>query len=294
MVLNYMAASNEKKESSLAFGGQALIEGIMMRSGSKMVLCVRTPQGNIITQSNEIFSLNKKFSILKLPFLRGIAVLFETLYYGTKGIFFSANTALEGEEEFTLKEYLLIIVMVLIMSAFFAVGPFILTSFFNLTGIIFNIVEALIRLGFFIGYLYMISLWNDFKRVLQYHGAEHKAINAYEAGAALEIDIVNKFSRFNPRCGTSFLFIVVLISIVLYSILPSMEYAYRLLSRLVLIPFIASFSYELLKISDKYRQSTIMKIITVPGMLFQRLTTKEPEKDMLEVAIRAIQEIIAF
>jgi len=290
-MLKSMTSSTKNKEGSLAFGGQALIEGVMMRSGSKMVLCVRNPQGNIIIQHNEIHSISNKYPILKLPFIRGIMVLIETLYYGTKGIFFSANTALDGEEEFTFKEYLLVIGMVLLMSAFFAVAPFILTTYLNLTGVLFNIVEAVVRLIFFILYLYGISLWRDFRRVLQYHGAEHKAINAYEAGINLEVEFVDKFSRFNPRCGTSFLFIVVLLSIILYSILPNMDYIQRLSSRILLIPIIGSLSYELLKISDKYRELEIMKIITLPGLTFQRLTTKEPEKDMIEVAIKAIEEV---
>jgi uncharacterized protein YqhQ len=286
-----MISSIKSKEGSLAFGGQALIEGIMMRSGSKMVFCVRAPTGDIITQSYEVNSISKKYLALKLPFVRGILMLFETLYYGTRGIFFSANTVLDEEEEFSFKEYLLVIVIVLLMSTFFAVVPFILTTYLNLTGLLFNFVEDFVRLTFFIIYLYVISLWKDFKRVLQYHGAEHKAINAYEAGINLEVNLVDKLPRFNPRCGTSFLFIVVLISIILYSLLPSMEYSLRLSSRILLIPVIASISYELLKLSDKYRESSMMKILTLPGMIFQKLTTKEPDKDMIEVAIRAIDEV---
>jgi len=247
--------ASKKEEQSLAFGGQALIEGVMMRSGTHMVLCVRQPDDGISTHCQEVSSLVKRNRALGLPFIRGIVTLFETMYYGVKGIFHSANVALEEEdEEFTWKEYLLVLV---------AVGL----------------------------YLYLVSRWGEFRRVLQYHGAEHKAINAHEAGASMDVETVAGFSRLNPRCGTSFLFIVMMISILVFSILPRSTFAMRIAYRVVLIPVLGAISYEILKLSDRYRDSPIMKLVIVPGLAMQRLTTQEPEPDMIEVAVRALEEV---
>jgi uncharacterized protein YqhQ len=285
------------KESSLAFGGQALIEGVMMRSRRHMVLCVREPNNNeILTNIENLNPIADKHKLLGVPFLRGIVSWFETFYLGMKGLLFSANTALdEGEETnsttFGYKELAVIGAGALGIVALFFVVPFFLAGLLNLTGVLFNVVEALIRLTMFIIYLALIASWGEIRRVLQYHGAEHKAINAYEAGVPLEISNVKKFSRLHPRCGTSFLFIVVIISIVLFSIMPSADYAIRLAYRILLIPVIASVSYELLRLSGKYRNSIFIKIFTAPGLAFQLLTTKEPSDDMLEVSVKAVQEV---
>jgi len=279
-------------EPSLAFGGQALIEGVMMRSGTHMVTCIRRQKDDIVLHSEEVNSLCRKHRVLGLPFLRGVILLFETMYYGMKSVFHSANVALGEEDEiFTWREYLIVILMVLAMSSFFIVVPFLLTTVFNLSGVLFNVVEAALRLLFFVVYLFFVSRWAEFERVLRFHGAEHKAVNAYEAGAELDVENVAKFSRLNPRCGTSFLFIVVIISIILFSMIPRMEILRRIAFRLLMIPALGAISYELLKFSDKYRDSPIMKILTAPGLIFQRLTTKEPDNDMIEVAVKALEEV---
>jgi len=290
-------SAEKGKESSLAFGGQALIEGVMMRSRKHMVLCIRKPSNNeILTIIENLNPLADKHKFLDAPFLRGIVSLVESLYLGMKVLLFSANAALdEGEGEksttFGYKELAVIIAGALGIVALFFVLPFFLAGLLNLTGVLFNVVEALIRLTMFIMYLTLIASWGEFRRVLQYHGAEHKAINAYEAGVPLEIANVKRYSRLHPRCGTSFLFIVVIISIVLFSIMPSADYAVRLAYRILLIPVIASLSYELLKLSGKHQNSIVMKILTAPGLAFQMLTTKEPNDDMLEVSVKAVQEI---
>ncbi|MCW3988770.1 MAG: DUF1385 domain-containing protein [Candidatus Bathyarchaeota archaeon] len=284
--------ASKKEEQSLAFGGQALIEGVMMRSGSHMVLCVRQPDDGISTHSQEISSLVRRNRVLGLPFIRGIILLFETMYYGVKGIFHSANIAMEEEdEEFTWKEYLLVIVGVTVMSGFFMVVPFLLATYLGLTGFLLNVAESAVRLTLFVLYLYIVSRWDEFRRVLQYHGAEHKAINAHEAGASMDTETVAGFSRLNPRCGTSFLFIVVIISIILFSVLPRSTFAMRIAYRIVLIPVLGAISYEILKLSAKYSDSPIMKLVIVPGLAMQRLTTQEPEPDMIEVAVRALEEV---
>jgi len=254
-----MGASEGKEEQSLAFGGQALIEGIMIRSRTHMVMCVRQTEDQILTHAVQIRPASERHWALGLPFLRGIFALFESLYLGVKGIYFSVNAVLEEEEEeFTWKEWAVVIVLTLALSSLFFVLPFLLTSLFHLTGVLFNVVEAVVRIAIFLLYISLVATWGEFRRVLQYHGAEHKTINALEAGEALEVENVKKFSRLHPRCGTSFIFIVVLVSILLFSIMPSSDFFVRLAYRVVLIPVIGAVSYELLRLSGKYRKSIIM------------------------------------
>jgi uncharacterized protein YqhQ len=281
-----------REESSLAFGGQALVEGVMMRSRTHAVMCVRQPNDEILTHMEEIDALSGRYRILGLPFLRGIVALLETLYLGVKGVYFSANAVLEEEEEkFTYKEFVIVLAMALVLASFFFIVPFLLTNLFGLAGVLFNVVEALVRLSMFLLYLSLVALWGEFKRVLQYHGAEHKTINAYEARVALTVENVRRFSRLHPRCGTSFIFIVVIVSILLFSIMPDLGFFVRLAYRVLLIPVIGAVSYELLKLSGRYKDSIVMRVLTLPGLAFQRLTTREPDDDMMEVAIRAVEEV---
>ena len=286
-------AVKKKDEPSLAFGGQALIEGVMIRSRTHMVMCVRKPNNEILTNVEKVNSVTQKYRGLGLPFVRGIVALPETLYLGFKGLFFSANAAIEEEEgeKFGYKEFGLAIALALGVAALFVAVPFFIAVWLNLPpGILFNVVEAVIRLVLFLGYLSVVASWGEFRRVLQYHGAEHKAINALEAGVPLDVANVKRYSRLHPRCGTSFIFIIIIVSIALYSILPSLDIATRLAYRVLLIPVIAGISYELLRLSGRYRDSPVTKVLTFPGLVFQRLTTKEPSDDMLEVAIRAVEE----
>lgn len=283
--------AQRREEPSLAFGGQALIEGVMMRSRTHVVMCVRQPNNDIVTHAEKVNSLSERYKVLKLPFLRGIIALLETFYIGVKGIYFSANAVLEEDEKFTYKEFVIAIAFALVLVSFFSVAPFLLTSLFNLTGLLFNVVEAIVRLAIFLLYLTLIAMWGEFKKVLQYHGAEHKTINAHEAGVALNVTNVKKFSRLHPRCGTSFIFIVLIVTILLFSIMPNPGFAARLAYRLLLIPVIAAISYELLKLSDRYKGSIITRVLTMPGLAFQRLTTREPSDDMIEVAIKAVEEV---
>ena len=281
-----------REESSLAFGGQALIEGVMMRSRTHVVMCVRDPNNKILTNIEKINSLSERHKILGLPFLRGIIGLLETFYLGVKGVYFSANAVLEEEEEkFTYKELTIVFAMALVLASFFFIVPFLLTGLFGLKGVLFNIVEAIVRLAMFLLYLSLVAMWGEFKRILQYHGAEHKTINAYEARVALKVVNVKRFSRLHPRCGTSFIFIVLLVSILLFSIMPDLGFFARLAYRVLLIPVIGAVSYELLKLSGRYKDSIITRILTMPGLAFQRLTTREPDDDMMEVAIKAVEEV---
>jgi len=283
--------AQRREEPSLAFGGQALIEGVMMRSRTCIVMCVRQPSNEILTHSENVNSISERYTVLRLPFLRGIIALFETFYLGVKGIYFSANAVLEEEEKFTYKEFMIAVALALVLSSFFFIAPFLLTSLFKLAGLLFNVVEAIVRLAIFLLYLTLIAMWSEYKRILQYHGAEHKTINAHEAGVELNVANVKKFSRLHPRCGTSFIFIVVIVSILLFSIMPNLGFVARLAYRVLLIPVIGAISYELLKLSDRYKGSITMRVLTMPGLAFQHLTTREPSDDMIEVAIKAIEEV---
>jgi uncharacterized protein YqhQ len=288
--------NKNSKEPSLAFGGQALIEGVMIRSRSHMVMCVRKPNKEILTNVEKVESIAKKYKVLGVPFIRGIVALPETLYLGFKGLFFSANAAIEDEEDesikFGYKEFALALALALGITALFFIVPFFLATLLNLTPgeIIFNIAEAAIRLTLFVAYLTAVASWGEFARVLQYHGAEHKAINALEAGVTLDVANVKNYSRLHPRCGTSFIFIIVIVSIVLFSVMPNYGLAWQLSYRVLLIPVIAGISYELLRLSGRYKDSPITKVLTAPGLAFQKLTTKEPSDDMLEVSIKAVEE----
>ncbi|MFB0558438.1 MAG: DUF1385 domain-containing protein [Candidatus Bathyarchaeia archaeon] len=286
-----MAQPKGREEHSLAFGGQALIEGVMIRSKKHLVICVRQTEDEILTHVEELSPLSARHKALSLPLFRGIIALFETMYLGVKGIYFSANAVLEEEEEeFTWREWAIVIVLTVAISSLFFVIPFLLTTLLKLTGVLFNFVEAAVRLAVFLLYISLVSTWGEFRRVLQYHGAEHKAINAFEAGEALEVENAKRFPRTHRRCGTSFIFIVVLVGILLFSIMPRAGFAMRLAYRLILIPVIGAVSYELLRLSGRHGDSIVTRIMTAPGLAFQRLTTREPDDDMIEVAIRAVEE----
>jgi uncharacterized protein YqhQ len=286
----------KNKEPSLAFGGQAVMEGVMMRSKDNLVICVRQPNQEIVTKTEKLRSLSQKYKILKIPFIRGILALFETLYSGVKGIYFSANATFGDEnEEVSLspKEIAITVAFSLCLSVLiFSVTPFILTGLLNLgQGIIFNITEGIVRIGFLLGYLAVVSMLKDFKRILQYHGAEHASINAYEAGVELNVENVRTFSRFHPRCGTSFLLIVSVVSILFFSLISSPDYLTRLSYRIILIPVISSVSYELLRVSDRYKKSILVRALVAPGIFLQRFTTRQPDDGMIEVAIKALKEV---
>jgi len=284
--------TKEKEEPSLAFGGQAVIEGVMIRSKKHMVTCVRQPNDEILTNVEEIKSVSERHRVLRLPFLRGIVALFETLYIGVKGLYFSANASLEEEEKINPKEIVLAVVVALALAIFlFSVLPFFLANLLGPEGVVFYVVEGVIRLAILLLYLVSTSLVGGFKRVFQYHGAEHTAINAYEAGVELNVSNAKEFSRFHPRCGTSFIFIVALISILFFSIMPDLGFFMKLAYRILLIPVIGAVSYEVLKLSDRYKKSKIMKVLLAPGLGLQYLTTRKPDEKMIEVALEAVKKV---
>jgi uncharacterized protein YqhQ len=282
------------EDTSLAFGGQAVIEGVMIRSQKRMVISVREHDGTVSTVTQEILPITERYHILKIPFIRGVPAMVETLYRGIKGLVLSANIALEEEgETFSSKEIAITLMMSFAILAFFIVIPTLTTSLLAIPNVFSNVVEVVTRFSLFLLYLILVSQWSEVTRVFQYHGAEHKVINAYEAGEPLNLATAKKHSRLHPRCGTSFLFIVMLVSVILFSLLPESSIALRLAYRFILIPVIASVSYELLKLSGKHRNSKIVRGLVKPGLELQRLTTKEPDDDMIIVALHAVKRVVS-
>jgi uncharacterized protein YqhQ len=291
--------------AKINIGGQAVIEGVMMRAPRSVAIAVRRPSGEIVVKRDLVVPLSERYPIVKLPIVRGAVALFTSLIVGIKALNFSANEALV-EEENGKKEELSSWAMAGTMAFAFGFGillffilPLYLTKMLTQlalisdNNIVFNLVDGVIRVAVFLLYVWSISLMKDIQRVFQYHGAEHKSIFAFEAGEDLTIDNVRGYSRLHPRCGTSFLLIVMLVSIVIFSMIPKLWPFYmKAASRVVLLPLIAGVSYEFLKWSAKNDRSPFVKLLIAPGLALQRLTTREPDDGQLEVAIRSMKEAL--
>lgn len=282
-------------------GGQAVIEGVLMRAPRSMAIAVRRPDGEIVVKRDTVIPLSERFPLVKLPLVRGAVALFTSLVIGMKALSFSANEAIsEGEEKAEMSTFAMggtIAVALLFGILLFFILPLFLTKllvpYIGASNIVFNLVDGFIRVIVFLLYVYSISRMNDIQRVFQYHGAEHKSIFAFEAGIALTVENVKRFSRLHPRCGTSFLLIVMLVSIVVFSLIPKLWPFYlKAGSRIVLLPLIAGVSYEILKWSAKFEKSRLVSMLISPGLALQRLTTREPDEGQIEVAIRSLEEAL--
>lgn len=283
----------------ISIGGQAVIEGVMMRSPQWLTTAVRKPSGEIVYKKTKISSNRGKLA--KIPFVRGAVSLFDALVMGIKELTFSANQSeVEEEEQITQKEAVMTTVVSLALGiGLFVVIPSLIGSFvFSNNKIHSNLLEAVLRLVFFIFYIWVISFSKDVKRVYEYHGAEHKSIYAYENGLELTPENAKKFTTLHPRCGTSFLLIVMLISIIVFScmdfILPVpkdmlQKIIIKVVLRVIMMPIIAGISYELQRYSSNHLDRCWVKLVAFPGLSLQRITTKEPDLDQLEVAIVAIK-----
>jgi uncharacterized protein YqhQ len=287
--------------SKINIGGQAVLEGVMMRAPRSMAIAVRRPDGGISIKSEEVVPLSERFPVVKLPVVRGAVALFSSLVIGVQALNFSANEALaEGEEKEELSSWAICGTM----GAAFGFGillffilPLYLTKLLvpviGDSNIIFNLVDGVIRVAVFILYIVGISRMSDIQRVFQYHGAEHKCIYTFEAGEDLVVENVRKYSCLHPRCGTSFLLIVMLVSILIFSLIPKLWPFYlKAGSRIVLLPMIAGVSYEILKWTAKHDSHPLVKFIISPGLALQRLTTRQPDDSQIEVAIRSMQEAL--
>ncbi len=272
-------------------GGQAVIEGVMMRGPKYIATAVRTPVGDITVKKDEVHSLSDRYPVLKRPLLRGTIALYESLVYGMKCLSYSAQAAGEEDEELTKPQMmatmafsiaLAIIVFLLIPTYGAKFVPGVADSTMGL-----NIVEGVLRLLIFLLYIWGISLTSDIKRVFEYHGAEHKTIWTYESGEALTVENVRKHSRLHPRCGTNFLLIVMFVSIFVFAFLGWPNLFERVLSRVLLMPVVAGISYEMIRLAARTK-SPLVQTLFKPGLYLQYLTTREPHDDQIEVAIEAL------
>ena len=273
----------------------------MMRGPAHWALAVRKPDGEIAELNREIKSPMARHQVFRLPVIRGVVALGESLAIGFRALAISANYAAqteddEGEVSTELSRGALIFAFAIAIGfaiALFKVTPALITSWLPIdrTGL-FVIVEGLIRVSIFIVYLSVISLLPDLRRVFQYHGAEHKAINAYEAGAELQPERVQSFSLIHPRCGTAFLLWVMVIAIFVFAFLGQPVWYWLIASRILLLPVIAGIAYELIRFAGKHSSNKILMTLLAPGLWLQRLTTREPTLDQLEVSIRALREVL--
>ncbi|HCS75418.1 MAG TPA: DUF1385 domain-containing protein [Clostridiales bacterium] len=291
-------------------GGQAVMEGVMMKAPDTMAIAVRRFDGTIEVTKRALTSVKDRYPILKLPVLRGIITFGETMILGVKSLMTSAELFGEEDEEYKpskIEEWLakklgknvedVIIYTAVILAVVFALGLFILLPAvlsslirpFIQNNVLVNLVEGFIRMVIFLIYLILVSKMKDIRRVFEYHGAEHKTIHCFEHDEELTVENARKYTTLHPRCGTAFLLIVMVISIVIFSFMGWQNIFIRILGRLLLLPFVAGLAYEITRIASR-SDARIIRIIIYPGMMLQKLTTREPDDSQLEVAIRAFQE----
>lgn len=292
----------------LTVGGQAVIEGVMMRAPGAVATAVRRPDGTIAVENKKFKSLASKFPLFKLPILRGAVGLVESLYIGVGSLMYSAETAIEedeagskgdGTKQKDWKTNLMlggtVAFSLLLGIAFFFYLPLVLTERVGVKGgIAFNLVDGVFRLVFFLAYIWGITRWKEMRRVFEYHGAEHKSIFAYESGLPLTVENARAMTRFHPRCGTSFLLIVMLSSIFVFVFLGTPETVGDRLTRLAFVPLIGGISYEAIKLSGRYAASAWVRPFIAPGLWLQRLTTREPDDTQLEVALAALHAALGL
>ena len=272
-------------------GGQAVVEGVMMISPSKVAIAVRKPNGGIKTKAEKRLSIFQ--SVKKVYFLRGIFALIEMLHLGTKALIWSSNESMEKEEQISSTGMALTMVISFIIGiGLFVALPLWVTGFFTRQQFLFNLIEGIFRVLIFLAYLLLISQMKDVKRLFEYHGAEHMAVHCHEAKKKLEINNVRRFSTLHPRCGTAFIFLVLIVSILVFSFIWSERWITRFSLRLLLIPVVAGISYELLRLSAKHQDNIFFRSLIKPGLWFQMITTKEPDRKQIEVAIAALQKAI--
>lgn len=286
--------SNEKERMNV--GGQAVIEGVMMRGKEKVAVAVRQPDGEIIVDVRNVNSIRDKYPILKKPLLRGVIALFESLHDGMKALAYSAQVSGEEDEQLSSKE----MAMTIATSVLLAVGLFIVIPTWSMRFLhtltndpmLLNLAEGVLRMMIFLIYIASISAMEDIQRVFQYHGAEHKTIYTYEAGLPLEVENVRPFSILHPRCGTNFLMIVMMISMFVFTFLGWPNLLERIASRVILMPVIAGISYEIIRFAGAHCDNPLVRCSIMPGLLLQKLTTRQPDDSQIEVAIASLKAVL--
>lgn len=284
-----------KDNKDLLAGGQAVIEGVMMRVKDKVNMAVLNPDGEVIEKNYDFNTITKKKKVLGFPVIRGVITLFETLILGVKLLYHSANLTAKTEKDKISKKEMIVS---FVIAMFVAIGIFIVLPFYGAKWlrienvILFNIVDGLIKISFFVAYVVFISLFKDVKRIFEFHGAEHKVVNAFENAEELEVDKVKKYPKYHPRCGTSFILFVLTISIIVFTFIPDVTVFQKIVLRIILVPLIGGLSYEVLRLNAKIKIKWLQNIIGLPGYLIQKITTKEPDNEQLEIAIKALKGCI--
>ena len=283
-----------KKQVKQAIGGQAVIEGVMMKSKKKLAIAVRKPNKKIALKKQNLDSRLYRNIFFRIRFIRGIFILIETMIIGINALSYSANESIDKKEEKLGKGTIAITIGV---AALLAVGLFIVLPLFltrlitESNGVLFNLIDGVIRIGMFLAYIGGISLMKDVRRLFQYHGAEHKSVFCYESGKKLTVKNAKKFSCLHPRCGTTFIIIVLVLSILLFSLITSPSWVAKLLIRLAFLPIIAGLSYEFIRWGSKHYNNPVVKVLIAPGLAMQLLTTREPDNKQIEVAIKALKAV---
>ena len=293
----------ESGEETLV-GGQAVMEGVMMRAPHSYCVAVRKPNGEMATEEQAIPRMSEKYPLFKYPVLRGLGTLGQAMTLGVRALRFSANAALDdGKAAEAGKKPAEVTSWMMTLNLVFSLGVFIFLYKFvplllatrvgkavpSLSGrFATNMVDGLIRMAIFLTFLFLLSMMKDIRRVFEYHGAEHKVVFNYESRQPLTVENAQKFTTFHPRCGTSFLLVVMAISMIFYALLPIDGFLPRFLARIALLPVIAGVSYELIRFAAR-RQGTLMGLLTAPGLWLQRFTTKPPDNSQAEVAIHALK-----
>ena len=278
------------------YGGQAVIEGVMMRGRDHWAIAVRKPTGDIHLESHDVRTIGNKLPFMKAPGLRGVLALGQALSIGIRALTISANQSQPEEERLTSKQMgVSMTIALIVFIAVFVAGPAILFRFaqnriFHST-LVTNLVEGVFRVLLFLAYLALIGRMKDVRRVFQYHGAEHKTIAAYEHDAPLDPESVDRFSTLHVRCGTNFLLIVMILTIFIFALFGNPPLLWRVLSRVIAIPVIAGIAYEILRLGAKYHRSVVMRVLMAPGLWLQKITTKPPQRDQIEVAIASFNEV---
>lgn len=281
----------------LSVGGQAVIEGVMMRGPGKIAVAVRKPNGEITVDLKPAGSISDRYPILKKPFLRGVVSLVESLVYGMKALSFSAQASGEEEEEKMSSLELagtiaFSVGLAILLFVVLPTGAMKLLQNVGVSPVVLNLCEGLLRLAIFLLYIWGISRQKDIQRVFQYHGAEHKTIYTYEHGLPLRVENVRPFSTLHPRCGTNFLMIVMLISIFIFTFLGWPSLWERILSRILLMPVVAGLSYEIIRFAGKHMDKPWVRTAILPGLALQKLTTRQPDDDQIEVAIASLKAVL--
>ncbi len=288
---------SSQSKGPVSYGGQAVLEGVMMRGRRWATVAVRAPSSEIILHSERLPRALIDGWFLKVPFVRGVGMLWDTLVLGMRALMYSASVAMEEEETEFTKPMMWGTAAVAIVFAvgLFFVGPLLLIGMVDHyipSSFVSNVVEGLIRLAVFLVYLWVIGFMPDIARVFAYHGAEHKCINAQEAGEPLEVSNAMPYTTAHPRCGTSFLLVVMAVSILVFALLGRPPMELRILSRVVLIPVIAGIAYEFIKFTAARYSNPLVRWMAAPGLTLQRLTTREPDESQVEVGMAALKEVI--